>query len=284
MDAWGSTGHVIRLLRSGLTEPCHHVIEKGLTSDLLVVWGSSRCDRGGRRMRSVVDGDRSSRRIHSSRSGLGREHGQEVPSVYLSWRSLWLSRRHRVWGGRERRRSGRGVSRDDRRVGDGWRGQLGQQRLHGISLAGLLRLLTGDLRRSRRPFGPYRRRRRRHSSTRRRLAQEPGKQGVQRLAPIVLLGFSRCGRDVGGDRRISELDLYLARRRRSVSPDLRIDGNRFGSGRYGSVSLGLFVQVGCRFPLSHVWVRGLLAMQLDPLFQRATRMAIRGNSVSQPSV
>lgn len=178
MYAWRSAGHVIRLLRSGSAEAGHHVVEKGFTADLLVIRGSSRNNRGGRRMRSIVGERCIGRRIHSSRRGLGREHGQEVPSVYLSWRSVWLNERHRVGRRRERRRSGRGVSRDDRRVGESWRGQLGQQRLHGISLAGLLRLLTGDLRWSRRSFGPYRPRRRRHSSTRRRLAQESGKQGV----------------------------------------------------------------------------------------------------------
>jgi hypothetical protein len=196
--------------------------------------------------------------------------------VYLSWRSGRLSGRHGVGGGRERRWSGRGVSRDDRRVVDGWRSQLGQQRLHGVPLAGLLRLLDGDLRRSRWAFSPYRRRRHRHPSTRRRLAQEPGKQGVQRLAPIVLFGFSRCGRDVGGDCRVSELDLDLARRRRPVSSDLGVDSDRFGGGRYRSVPLGLFVQVGCRFTLSHVRVRGLLAMQLDPLFERAIGSQLEG--------
>jgi hypothetical protein len=70
-------------------------------------------------MRSIVDERCISRRMHSSRSGFGREHGQEVSSVYLSWRSVWLHGRHSVGGGGERRRSGRGVSRDDRRVGDG---------------------------------------------------------------------------------------------------------------------------------------------------------------------
>lgn len=70
-------------------------------------------------MRSIVDERCSSGRIDNSRSGLGRKHGQEVPSVYLSRRSVWLSGRHRVGGGGERRRSGRGVSRDDRRVGHG---------------------------------------------------------------------------------------------------------------------------------------------------------------------